>query len=172
MRAASTLDGLLVSQTWIYMSIGEVGYFKMVISEINGVFDWVPEGSVARFVLVFVLVHKESLRADDAVISANIIQPPVLTCERSLGTLVLSDIELMRWESTFHRLSVIPLPILHEGVKCSRVLKHSWLLIVVVTIYWDCQVFVDNLSIFEFNHIPEFVGHWGIHLFLSESNLG
>jgi hypothetical protein len=90
--ANATLDGLLVLQESVNVSISNLRECEIVILEGNSVNNVVPESCIARGVLVFVLAHEEALAATCAAIYTCILVPPVLACEGALCTISLGDV--------------------------------------------------------------------------------
>ena len=106
--ANGSLDRLLVLKQRVLESVHNFRQHELVLFELNRVFETVPEGGEARLVLILVLVEENSLSAANAVVHADILDPPELACERSLSARVLRNIELM-WGQLFLELFQIGL---------------------------------------------------------------
>ena len=92
------------------MSVSHLVHLEVVIIKLDRVFQTVPERGVAASVDELMVVHEQSLGARDAIIAADIVRPPVLTCEGSFHTVLkLSQVELMRCEFCLHFLGVLVL---------------------------------------------------------------
>ena len=93
------------------------------------------------------LIQEESLRAHSAVISADILSPPVLPGEWSLSAFVLSDVKLVWRKSLLHSLSIVAVPILEELGIHFLILEHSLLSVFTVFTIAHSEELVNNLTI-------------------------
>ena len=90
------------------MSVSHLVHLEVVIIKLDRVFQTVPERGVAAFVDELMVVHEQSLGARDAIIAADIVRPPVFTCEGSFhAVLKLSQVEFMWRKLSLHFLGVL-----------------------------------------------------------------
>ena len=139
------------------MSICEVRHLEVVSAEVDRIFETIPEGGVARLALILMLEQEKSLRAYLAVVSANIIEPPIVTSEWSLCAFVLGDPELMGSESLLHDLAEILIVLVNVCFESLHVFKLSGLGVALVSINCNCQVFVQDSAIGKSNQIQKIV---------------
>ena len=140
----------------------------MVLSHVDCILQTVPECCVARRVLVLMVVHEESLRANHAVVPADVIKPPIVTSEWSLSPLVLSDPVLVGTESRLHLLPVVLVPPVEELLENASVLELLWFQIRAVSIHASLEELVDDSPVREGDHIPELFRDGGFEFLLRE----
>ena len=78
------------------MRIGDLVHVEAVAHELDRVSQTVPEGRETRPIQELVLEEEKALSASHAIVSSNIVCPPVVASKGSLHALALCDVELVR----------------------------------------------------------------------------
>ena len=78
----------------------------------------VPEGCITAWALVLMLGHEEALATASAGVDSCVFRPPIGTCEWSLSSSALSDVERVRsqllLQTLFHFSLVLSQPLLEN----------------------------------------------------------
>ena len=119
------------------MGIGEIRHLKVVSTQVYRIFQTIPERGVPRLVLILMLIQEETLRADLAIVAANIVHPPIVSCKWSLGTSILSYPKLMWCQSLPHISSPVSIIVFHKTFKGLRALELPWFHVLFVTLDLD-----------------------------------
>jgi len=79
--ANTSLNWLLALERRALMRICHFVHWQHVAHELHGVLQTIPERRVPRAIDKLMVVHEESLGANDAVVATDIVSPPVLARE-------------------------------------------------------------------------------------------
>lgn len=129
------------------MCIGNFGHFKMAVIEFNRVLEGVPESRVAGLVLVLVFEREQTLGADPAVVHTDIVVPPVLVREGSLGPVLLCHPVNVRTQHCLQMLAATVKTIVHPSCKLFELAPLLWLAVFrLVNVMYDTLCAVGVLK--------------------------
>jgi len=93
--AYNSLDRQFILQNWVFESTSILWRScQIIIFEINGIYNVVPESWVTTFIFKLMIRHKQVLWAACAWVHTNIFGPKVISSKRSLMTFSLKNIKL------------------------------------------------------------------------------